>query len=343
MAFKLFFLLMAPFFVLSLSLSSLAFVDADSNSTSSSDSPETICKSTQYPFFCKSVLPKHTRDVHDSGRFLIQRSSSRSLEFLKLLDKYLQNPSSLSPTTILALEDCQFLMELNLDLLSSSIGSVNKTNATLPDVEADDVQTWLSAILTNQQTCLDGLRETVSGSSVADELSGTTSNDTMLYSVSLALFRKGWVPRIRTWKPTRKHVTFRHGRLPFRMSNRTRAIYDSVTRRRLLQSVDDQITVTDIVTVSQDGSGNFTTISAAVQAAPNNTKSTAGYFLIYVTAGVYEEYVTIDKTKSYLFMIGDGINQTIITGNRSVVAGWTTFNSATFGKKFRIRSFEQKF
>jgi hypothetical protein len=30
-------------------------------------------------------------------------------------------------------------------------------------------------------------------------------------------------------------------------------------------------------------------------------------------------------------MIGDGINKTIITGNHSVVDGWTTFGSPTFG------------
>ncbi|KAB1206688.1 putative pectinesterase/pectinesterase inhibitor 20 [Morella rubra] len=55
-----------------------------------------------------------------------------------------------------------------------------------------------------------------------------------------------------------------------------------------------------------------------------------GYFLIYITADVYEEYVTVDKTKRYVMMVGHGINQTIITGNRSVVDGWTNFDSATF-------------
>lgn len=67
--------------------------------------------------------------------------------------------------------------------------------------------------------------------------------------------------------------------------------------------------------------------------APNNTDGTTGYFLIYITAGVYEEYVSIAKNKKYLMMIGDGINQTIITGNHSYnVDGYTTFNSSTFGK-----------
>ncbi|KAB1200946.1 putative pectinesterase/pectinesterase inhibitor 7 [Morella rubra] len=116
------------------------------------------------------------------------------------------------------------------------------------------------------------------------------------------------------------------------MSSQTRAIYETVSRRKLTQSADDedQVFVSDIVVVSQDGSGNFTTINDAIAAAPNKSTSSDGYFFIYVTAGVYEEYVSIPKTNTYLLMIGDGINQTIITGNRSVVDGWTTFNSATF-------------
>ncbi|KAI5658671.1 hypothetical protein M9H77_27464 [Catharanthus roseus] len=39
-------------------------------------------------------------------------------------------------------------------------------------------------------------------------------------------------------------------------------------------------------------------------------------------------------------MVGDGIGQTIITGNPSVVDGWTTFQSATFGisiQKYAIK------
>lgn len=80
--------------------------------------------------------------------------------------------------------------------------------------------------------------------------------------------------------------------------------------------------------MSQDGSGNFTNITSAVAAAPINTDINDGYFVIYVVAGVHEEYVSIAQNQKNLMMIGDGINQTIITGNRSVVDGWTTFNSA---------------
>ncbi|XP_041014574.1 probable pectinesterase/pectinesterase inhibitor 7 [Juglans microcarpa x Juglans regia] len=333
MASKLFFPISVPFFViLPFFFASLSYAaESNNNSSNTTVSPGTICMFTPYPSYCKSLLPNGTSNVYGYGRFSIQKSLSQSNTFLDLLEKYLQRGSSLSTNTVSALQDCRFLIGLNMDFLSNSIENVNKTSWILPDLEADRLQTFLSAILTNQQTCLDGLEETESASSVTNELLGPISNNSKLYSVSLALFTRGWVPRNLKWKPTRKHVTFRsNGRLPFKMSSRTRAIYDSVRGRKLLQSVDDQVTVFDIVVVSQDGIGNFTNITDAINAAPSNIKPADGYFLIYVTAGVYEENVSIPKSKKYLLMVGDGINQTIVTGNRSVADGSTTFNSATF-------------
>ncbi|KAL5561418.1 hypothetical protein UlMin_031165 [Ulmus minor] len=221
-----------------------------------------------------------------------------------------------------------------MDFLLSSFETVNKTSETLSALKAEDIQTLLSAILTNQQTCLDGIQATASSWSVKNGISAPLANDTKLYSVSLALFTKGWVPKkkkVATWTPTKNQRGFRNGKLPLKMSSQNRAVYETVSRRKLLLTGDDDVVlVKDIVTVSRDGSGNFTTINDAISAAPNNSAPADGYFLIYVTAGVYEEYVSIAKNKRYLMMIGDGINQTIITGNRSVVDGWTTFNSATF-------------
>ncbi|XP_020210029.1 probable pectinesterase/pectinesterase inhibitor 41 [Cajanus cajan] len=278
-------------------------------------SPRTICKSTPDPSYCSSVLPPQNGSVYHYGRFSVRKSLSQATTFLNLVNKYLKRRSSLSSAAIHALQDCQTLAELNVDFLSTSFQTVNKTTPFLPTSEADDIQTLLSAILTNQQTCLEGL-QLQPNASLTHRLSLPLSNDTKLYTVSLALFTKGWLPHhanVTAFHPTSTHL------------------YDSVTRRKLLPAaVADEVKVKDIVTVAKDGSGNFTTISDAIAAAPNKSSSSAGYFLIYVSAGVYEENVSIDKKKTYLMMIGDGINQTIITGNRSVVDGWTTFKSATF-------------
>ncbi|KAK4282522.1 hypothetical protein QN277_013886 [Acacia crassicarpa] len=323
------FLLLLPLFT------TLAFADT---SPSTPISPGTACSSTPDPSYCNSVLPPNQKgNVYDYGRLSVSKSLSQSRKFLTLVDKYLQRRSALPAAAVRALEDCRTLGELNYDFLSNSFQTVNKTTRLLPSLQADNIQTLLSAILTNQQTCLDGLKDTASAWSVKNGLSVPLSNDTKLYSVSLALFSKGWVPNAKkkttAFQPTKKQLAFGNGRLPLKMSSRNLAIYRSVSQRKMLQSATvggDVVVVNDVVTVRQDGTGNFTTINDAIAAAPNKSSSTGGYFLIYVSAGVYEEYVNIDKKKTYLMMMGDGINKTIITGNRSVVDGWTTFNSATF-------------
>ncbi|PIN04428.1 Pectinesterase [Handroanthus impetiginosus] len=303
--------------------------------------PSTVCKSTPYPSFCNNILPSNTSssNIYDYGRFSIHKSLSSAQKFLSLIEKYLGKSKTLTITAIRALEDCKFLAQSNIDYLISSSQIITRTSQTLPLSQADDVQTFLSAILTNAQTCIDGLQATASAWSVRNGILTPISNDTRLYSVSLALFTKGWVPKNRKKKPliNQRHnqLKLTNGSLNLKMSEKNKVFYEKLNNRRLLQvnkNGDNKILVSGIVIVSQDGSGNFSSINDAVAVAPNNTDGTNGYFLIHISAGVYEEYVSIPKNKKYLMMVGDGINQTIITGNHSVVDGWTTFNSSTFGK-----------
>lgn len=120
----------------------------------------------------------------------------------------------------------------------------------------------------------------------------------MTCSVSLALFKNGWNP-------------------------------DSILGKVISWSM---LKISQKVVVNPDGTGDYTTINDAIAAAPDNCPANEGYYQIYVVAGVYHEYVSIANNKKYLMMVGDGIDKAIITGNRNVPDGWTTFNSATFGK-----------
>ncbi|XP_027919318.1 probable pectinesterase/pectinesterase inhibitor 20 [Vigna unguiculata] len=319
----------------SLVLSSLSPISIASNNKRDVVPPETLCKSTVHPSYCKTLLANQNGTIFDYGRISVRKSLSQSRKFLNLVNSFLQDRSSLSLPTTRALEDCQFLAEQNFEYLSNALDNVDKASDDLPTTEAEDQQTMLSATLTNQETCLESLQSTASDERVKSELLSSLSDDTKLHSVSLDLFIKGWVPEKKistSWQPNGRHLEFHNGRLPLRMSNRVRAIYDSARGhgRKLLQDSSESVLVSDIVVVSQDGNGTFTTINDAIAAAPNNTAASAGYFLILVTAGVYQEYVSIPKNKKYLMMIGDGINQTIITGDHNVVDNFTTFNSATF-------------
>lgn len=98
----------------------------------------------------------------------------------------------------------------------------------------------------------------------------------------------------------------------------------AVADRRILQSA----AVAADVTVAKDGTGSFTTVNEAVAAAPEES---GRRFVIYVKRGVYVENVEIKKKKWNLMLIGDGMNETVISGSRNYVDGWTTFRSATFG------------
>ncbi|KAJ0732737.1 putative pectinesterase [Helianthus annuus] len=69
------------------------------------------------------------------------------------------------------------------------------------------------------------------------------------------------------------------------------------------------------VVVAQHGSGDFKSIQKAVDYAMIH-RMPKKRFVIYVKAGIYKEYVEIPETVKYITMYGDGINKTIITGNR---------------------------
>ncbi|PKA62235.1 putative pectinesterase/pectinesterase inhibitor 41 [Apostasia shenzhenica] len=310
--------------------------------------PTTACNSTPDPSFCLSVLPPGGRQpLYSYGRFSLAKSLSNALKFISLVDRYLDRRSSLPTPTAKALDDCHLLAGLNIDFLSSSGAALNSTSSVLLDPQADQLHTLLSALLTNQQTCLDGLKDADKANAAAGVLTPPLVNGTKLYSVSLALFTKAWVPNRRPKRSSshqlfslsddqkRRHLLFhegevgREGQLPLKMRESSRAIYERQTGRRLLQA-SNAVEVSGAVVVRPDGTGNFTTITDAVASAPNNTDGRNGYYLILVTAAVYQEYVSIPKNKKYIMMIGDGVNKTVVTGNRSVDDGWTTFSSATF-------------
>lgn len=299
-------------------------------------SSDAICDITRYPDFCKSSFPQNkSTNLNDVGRLCIQKSLSKSRALLSSINGYLNNSQKkLSQTTIYVLQDCQFLISLNLDFLSDAAAATQRLN-TLDYSQFQEMKTLLSATITNQDTCLDELYSVDSSFSIANELSPFLNDARRLCSISLVILNNGWIPtkqsRMQRHLADMKFISATKN-LPFRISRFDSQLFSSRNGRKLLQIGSMSINVTKSVIVNPDGSGNYTTITDAIQAAPNNTQPGEGYFMIYIVAGVYQEYISIASNKKYLLMVGDGINQTIITGDHNVIDGWTTFQSPTFGK-----------
>ncbi|MET0422603.1 MAG: pectinesterase family protein [Actinoplanes sp.] len=85
---------------------------------------------------------------------------------------------------------------------------------------------------------------------------------------------------------------------------------------------------TGTATVAKDGTGQYTTVQAAIDAVPanNTTRRT-----ITIKAGTYREIVTIPSNKPYVTLqgLGSAASQTVIVNNHSSAGGYGTSGSAT--------------
>ncbi|XP_042492103.1 pectinesterase/pectinesterase inhibitor PPE8B [Macadamia integrifolia] len=223
-----------------------------------------------------------------------------------------------------AINDCVDLLGFTVDELTWTLStshnpSSGKDNRTGNRVS--DLSSWLSAAVGNQDTCMEGLEGT--SSFVKSIVGGSLGQVTSLVADLLAMVRTD-IPTVRMTSsgPTagRKLLD-----VPAGEGYNGFPGWVNTGDRRLLQTESQGLSV-DVV-VAADGSGNYTRVMDAVEAAPNN--STKRY-VIYVKKGVYKEVVEIKKKKWNLMFIGDGMDQTVISGNRTKVDGWTTFHTATF-------------
>ncbi|KAM7512100.1 hypothetical protein LguiB_010975 [Lonicera macranthoides] len=193
-----------------------------------------------------------------------------------------------------------------LELYEFIIAKINKTVNPTTKCSQVDAQTWLSAALTNIDTCREGFIEL----GVSDYILPLMNNNvSMLISNTLAV---------------NKEVSYG---APNNTDENKNGFPSWVAPgdRRLLQASSPASRAN--VVVAQDGSGNYKTVNEAVAAAAK--RSGSGRYVIYVKRGVYKENVEIGTKLKNIMLVGDGIGKTIITGSRSVDGGSTTFKSAT--------------
>ncbi|KAK7308152.1 hypothetical protein VNO77_41749 [Canavalia gladiata] len=201
------------------------------------------------------------------------------------------------------LSDCEELMEMSMDRVWDSMVALTKERTD----SVQDAHTWLSTVLTNHATCLDGLEGTARAlmeAEVEDLMSRARTSLAMLVAVM--------PPNPNTQQLIHDPL---NGEFPSWLTTKDRKLLES--------SVGD---VKANVVVAKDGSGKFKTVAEAVASAPDNGKTR---YVIYVKKGTYKENVEIGKKKKNVMLVGDGKDATIITGSLNFVDGTTTFKSAT--------------
>ncbi|XP_077236498.1 putative pectinesterase/pectinesterase inhibitor 35 [Tasmannia lanceolata] len=209
-----------------------------------------------------------------------------------------------------------------IELLDDSLGQLSDVLDSKKHGRSDDIQSWLSAILTNQDTCMKGLNNF--NSPIENDLRNVMANNLTKYiSNSLALYSALQARKVaKENSGGRRLLSIEWG--PILMDGFPGWV--SGGDRKLLEASPGDMGARLIV--AKDGSGTHMTIGEAL-AATSVTGS--GRTVIYVKAGTYNENIKIPAKQKNVLLVGDGKGKTVITGNKNAADGYTTYESATLG------------
>ncbi|MDF2189560.1 pectinesterase family protein [Paraflavitalea sp. CAU 1676] len=94
-----------------------------------------------------------------------------------------------------------------------------------------------------------------------------------------------------------------------------------------LNAIEPATAKADLV-VAKDGSGHYTSLQAAIDAAPTGRTTP---FIIYIKNGIYKEKINIPSNKPFIHLIGESVGNTIVTWDdySGKVVGGTTIGTST--------------
>lgn len=279
---------------------------------SAAQSLEALCSLTEYKDSCLSSLsPSNITDPE----MLFVFSLKIAMDSVTNLSSVPQNWAKLTkePKVQRALKVCETVFDDAVDKLNDSFSSVkvNGGQKLLSGPKIDDLRTWLSSTLTDQETCLDALEEM--NASFLNDAKLLMKNSTEYTSNSLAIVAN-------ILGVLDKYNIPIHRKL---LSDGEFPAWVAAGDRRLMQVVNPK----PDVTVASDGSGDVKTIGEAVKRVPKKSKSR---FVIYVKEGEYVETVRMDKSLWNVIMYGDGKTKTVISGSLNFIDGIPTFETPTF-------------
>lgn len=231
--------------------------------------------------------------------------------------------------TKMALDDCKDMMNYAIDSFKASYSSVYDAGLHNINDGINDLRTWLSAGISYQQSCLDGFEDNndmkeIMQMGIIDASELTRNALTIVTNLQKILSRFGFQFNIAN---TRKLLPIEKNSYP---------PWFSTKDRQLLTKIDNNNLKPNAI-VAKDGNGQFNTIGAALAAAPKNSNVR---HVIYIKAGIYNEYIIVDKQYTNILVYGDGPRKTIVTGRKGVKdgGGITTWQTATFCKFTRTQT-----
>jgi pectinesterase inhibitor-like protein len=210
------------------------------------------------------------------------------------------------------MNDCIELLDDSLDQLANVVDRKKNPGP----ISTDDVQTWLSAALTNQATCLETLENRKFQVEIG-AMDAAAQNLSHFISNTLNIFMS-----------TKQKEAGGGGGGHRRLLSDSFPSWVSAPERKLLQASLGEIEASAVV--AKDGSGTHNSVGEAIALVASLAGE--GRAVVHIKAGIYHENLKIPTKQKNVMLVGDGKGKTVIIGDRNSEDGWTTFQSATVGR-----------
>ncbi|KAI4349935.1 hypothetical protein L6164_010476 [Bauhinia variegata] len=301
---------------------------ANSHVSNSFKAVKSLCQPTDYKQECIDSLKDEVGNVtnpRDLIKIAFNITIKNIVEGVKK-SQLLQDVEK-EPRAKMALDSCKYLMEQSAAEFERSVEKIGEFDVTNIQDILMDLKVWLSGAITYQETCLDGFQNSTSdaGQQMKDALQlamHLSSNGlAIIDSFCATLAKLNITPS--QGGPRRllqlEENVLGHGELPLWIGG-------GIRRRLLSDKVPGLGKRKADAVVAKDGSGDFNSVNEALKKVPKKNNKP---FIIYIKEGVYNEYVTVQRSMSNVIFIGDGGEKTRITGNKNFIDGVNTFKTAT--------------
>ncbi|KAK7252663.1 hypothetical protein RIF29_36774 [Crotalaria pallida] len=166
------------------------------STTNPADFIKSSCRATRYPALCVQSLLGYANVIGHSERQLAMTALSVSITRTRSCTSFVKKIAKargIKPREYRAVQDCIENMGDSVDSLSQSIRELGRMSQTVGEDFAwhmSNVQTWVSAALTDVNTCLDGFGGPALNGNVKAAISDRVANVAQLTSNGLALVNR---------------------------------------------------------------------------------------------------------------------------------------------------------
>ncbi|XP_058740478.1 pectinesterase-like [Vicia villosa] len=298
-------------------------------------SVQVVCQNAEDKSLCYDTLKSvNGIDSADPKAYIaaaVKATTDSVIKAFNMSDRLSTEYGSKDNGVKMALDDCKDLLEFAMDSLEMSTNLIRDNNIQALHSQSPDIRNWLSSVISYQQSCMEGFDDAKDGEKKIKDQFQVESLDSVQKITGVALDIMSGLSNILEQFNLKLDLKPAFRRLLAEdIDDEGFPTWFSASDRKLLASMQGKgwrSKVKANAIVAKDGSGQFKTIKDAIASYPKGNK---GRYVIYVKAGVYDEYITVPKDAANILMYGDGPQRTIVTGSKCYAKGVKTMQTATF-------------